>query len=73
MIIEKTMSDGWLSNTWLIGDKPGGHGVVIDTAAMTVDEKATQTLRAELRAKRGWKEVPKVSWEEWHGTGEAAE
>ena len=49
------------------------YGVVIDTAAMTVDEKATQTLRAELRAKRGWKEVPKVSWEEWHGTGEAAE
>jgi hypothetical protein len=40
---------------------------------MTVDEKATQTLRAELRAKRGWKEVPKVSWEEWPSTGEAAE
>jgi N-methylhydantoinase B len=49
------------------------YGVVIDTAAMTVDEKATQTLRAELRAKRGWKEVPKVSWEEWPGAGEAAE
>ena len=31
MIIEKTMSDGWLSNTWLIGDKPGGHAVIIDT------------------------------------------
>jgi glyoxylase-like metal-dependent hydrolase (beta-lactamase superfamily II) len=31
MIIEKTMSDGWLSNTWLIGDKPGGHAVLIDT------------------------------------------
>ncbi len=49
------------------------YGVVIDTAAMTVDEKATQTLRAELRAARGWKEVPKVSWEEWPGTEEAAE
>lgn len=31
MIIEKTMSDGWLSNTWLIGDKPGGRAVLIDT------------------------------------------
>jgi hydroxyacylglutathione hydrolase len=31
MIIEKTMSDGWLSNTWLVGDKPGGHAVLIDT------------------------------------------
>ena len=31
MIIEKTMSDGWLSNSWLVGDKPGGHAVLIDT------------------------------------------
>ncbi len=31
MIIEKTMSDGWLSNTWLVGDRPGGHAVLIDT------------------------------------------
>ena len=31
MIIEKTMSDGWLSNTYLVGDKPGGHAVLIDT------------------------------------------
>jgi glyoxylase-like metal-dependent hydrolase (beta-lactamase superfamily II) len=31
VIIEKTMSDGWLSNTWLVGDKPGGHAVLIDT------------------------------------------
>ncbi len=27
------MHDGWLSNTWLVGDKPGGHAVVIDTGA----------------------------------------
>ena len=33
MIIEKTMSDGWLSNTYLVGDKPGGHAVLIDTGA----------------------------------------
>lgn len=31
MIIEKTMSDGWLSNTWLVADRPGGHAVLIDT------------------------------------------
>lgn len=31
MIIEKTMSDGWLSNTYLVADKPGGHAVLIDT------------------------------------------
>lgn len=31
MIIEKTMSDGWLSNTYLVGDRPGGHAVLIDT------------------------------------------
>jgi glyoxylase-like metal-dependent hydrolase (beta-lactamase superfamily II) len=31
MIIEKTMSDAWLSNTYLVADKPGGHAVLIDT------------------------------------------
>ena len=31
LIIEKSMSDGWLSNTWLIGDEPGGHAVLVDT------------------------------------------
>ncbi len=25
MIIEKTMRQGWLSNTWLVADKSGGH------------------------------------------------
>lgn len=35
MIIEKTMSDGWLSNTWLVADKPGGHAVLIDTGGPT--------------------------------------
>lgn len=33
MIIQKTMSEGWLSNTWLVGDRPGGHCVIIDTGA----------------------------------------
>ncbi|MCP3982053.1 MAG: MBL fold metallo-hydrolase [bacterium] len=31
MIIERTMSDNWLSNTWLVADKPGGHAVLVDT------------------------------------------
>ena len=35
MIIEKSMSPGWLSNTWLVGDEPGGHAVLIDTGGPT--------------------------------------
>ena len=31
MIIEKTMSPDWLSNTWLVADRPGGSAVLIDT------------------------------------------
>ncbi len=31
MIIHKTMSDSWLSNTYLVADRPGGRAVVIDT------------------------------------------
>jgi glyoxylase-like metal-dependent hydrolase (beta-lactamase superfamily II) len=31
MIIEKTMNDAWLSNTWLVADAQGGHGVIVDT------------------------------------------
>ena len=31
MILEKTMSQDWLSNSWLVADRPGGHAVVIDT------------------------------------------
>ena len=29
------MSSGWLSNTWLVGDEPGGHAVLIDTGGPT--------------------------------------
>jgi hydroxyacylglutathione hydrolase len=25
------MHPGWLSNSWLVADRPGGHGVIIDT------------------------------------------
>ena len=31
MIVERSMSDGWLSNGYLVADAPGGHAVVIDT------------------------------------------
>lgn len=38
------------------------YGTVIDTEKMTVDEEATESLRALMRKRRAWKEVPKVSW-----------
>ncbi len=31
MIVEKSMSASWLSNTYLVADRPGGHAVLIDT------------------------------------------
>lgn len=31
LIVEKTMNSQWLSNTYLVADKPGGHAVLIDT------------------------------------------
>ncbi|MFB3150842.1 MAG: hydantoinase B/oxoprolinase family protein, partial [Alphaproteobacteria bacterium] len=49
------------------------YGVVIDADTMAVDADATEKLRAEMRARRNWTEVPKVLWEEWPGTEEAAE
>lgn len=45
MIIKKTMSDNWLSNTWLVADKPGGHAVVIDTGGPT--EPIFETLEEQ--------------------------
>ena len=35
MIIEKTMNTTYLSNTYLVADKPGGHAVLIDTGGPT--------------------------------------
>ena len=40
------------------------YGVVIDARHWKGDEAATQRLRDEIRAARGWPEVPKVLWEE---------
>src|ERR1700760_497965 len=30
MIVEGSMSDGWLSNTYIVGDEMGGSAVMID-------------------------------------------
>lgn len=40
------------------------YGVVIDRQRWTVDEEATGTLRAELRAGRRWRQPPVVSWDD---------
>ena len=48
------------------------YGVVIDPQHWTVDDAATQRLRATLRAARGWTEVPTVLWEEPPQSAEAA-
>jgi N-methylhydantoinase B len=40
------------------------YGVAIDTHNWKVDEAATQRRRADIRAARGWSEVPTVLWDE---------
>jgi len=35
MIVARTMDPGWLSNTYLVADKPGGRAVLIDTGGPT--------------------------------------
>jgi glyoxylase-like metal-dependent hydrolase (beta-lactamase superfamily II) len=30
VIVERSMSDPWLSNTYIVADEPGGHAVIID-------------------------------------------
>jgi N-methylhydantoinase B len=36
------------------------YGVIVDTKTWRVDAAATEKCRAEIRAARGWREVPKV-------------
>ena len=38
------------------------YGVVIDAQSWTVNRPATEQRRAHIRARRGWREVPKVQW-----------
>jgi glyoxylase-like metal-dependent hydrolase (beta-lactamase superfamily II) len=33
VIVERSMSDQWLSNAYLVADEPGGHAVIIDSGA----------------------------------------
>lgn len=40
------------------------YGVVIDPQTWVIDQAATQRLRTEIRAARGWSVVPKVLWED---------
>jgi N-methylhydantoinase B len=40
------------------------YGVVIDVRGWTVNAAATQRCRAEIRAQRGWRQVPKVQRED---------
>ncbi|HKS61047.1 MAG TPA: hydantoinase B/oxoprolinase family protein [Xanthobacteraceae bacterium] len=49
------------------------YGVIVDTAAWRVDEAATSKLRAEIAAARGWREVPKVQWQDPVALNRAAE
>jgi N-methylhydantoinase B len=45
-----------------IGKAEADYGVVIDATVWVVDRAATERRRAEIRARRGWREVPKVQW-----------
>lgn len=46
MIIANSQSPDWLSNSWLVGDEPGGSAVLIDTGA------PMQPLLERLEAER---------------------
>jgi N-methylhydantoinase B len=49
------------------------HGVIVDTATWTVDAAATAQRRAEIKAARGWIDVPKVQWHDPMPLSRAAE
>jgi len=43
VIVERTMDPGWLSNSWLVADRPGGSAVLVDTGGPM--EPILQALR----------------------------
>lgn len=49
------------------------YGVIVDTKTWTVDAAATKAARDKLRAKRNWREVPKVQWTDPVSVANAAE
>jgi N-methylhydantoinase B len=49
------------------------YGVIVDTARWLVDAPATERRRAEIRAARAWRQVPKVQWHDPEALARAAE
>jgi hydroxyacylglutathione hydrolase len=50
MIIERSMQDDWLSNTYLVGDEEGGSAVVIDAGGPSAPLlKAAERLGLDVR------------------------
>ena len=50
-------------NDLLSRDKAAAdYGVIIDGKPRSVNGAATERRRAEMRVRRGWREVPKVQW-----------
>lgn len=45
-----------------LGKAETDYGVIIDAQRWTVNKPATEMRRAEIRARRDWREVPKVQW-----------
>ncbi|MBA2763217.1 MAG: MBL fold metallo-hydrolase [Thermoleophilaceae bacterium] len=37
MIVERAMSADWLSNAYLVGDEPGGHGFLVDSGGPSAE------------------------------------
>ena len=48
MIVEKTMHDRWLSNSYLVADHPAGHAVLVDTGA-PMEPLAAQIQELDLK------------------------
>ena len=65
----KDVRNELLSSTKAAAD----YGVVIDTACWTVDAGATASRREAMRRARGWKETPKVQWQDPPTLAAAAE
>jgi glyoxylase-like metal-dependent hydrolase (beta-lactamase superfamily II) len=40
MIVERTEHPDWLSNAYLVADRPGGHGVIVDSNGLTAHLEA---------------------------------
>lgn len=63
-----------IRNEFLSADRArADYGVIVDTKAWRVDIAATEKRRAEIKAARGWREVPKVQWHDPETPNQAAE